>query len=484
MIKPDIHKLTGSDIWTEISADELLIIIPDSTEAPSNSLAQAITDRAHFVLEESFFQATLGLYIFRENPSARILVLKWQENEISTFEARWVSHRLFAKLSQLVHSPKVAVFLPGKATPLQMAMAEDIYFSACSTLFDSSPFECFRLLVQNEAQLPSTEAYTIRFQGHLSYRQWINENPDTMTSQTLGDRLQQFALDHNLEFTKMRTARLEEERLNLIVAVGKASEASPPRMFILRHNCHPGSSPLVLIGKGITFDAGGLNIKTADRFIDTMKNDMGGAALMSNLFMALVKLGYKGPLALVIPSCENVIGPDALRPGTILKNRKGRSIIVENTDAEGRLLLADAISYADELLNPSQIITAATLTVASLKQFSSYVTPVYFSSSAFEGRLRESGKIWGEEFAFNRSFLPFEVANHTMAADLTNTGRLPGLATEGSRSNIAAHFLKSFARAPFVHLDIFCTTWNWAGDYPGARYGATGAAFNSLLGAL
>ena len=484
MITPSIHRIDAAGVWSEMATFDLAIIIPDPGAPLDPSLRQMVVERSHPVLEETFMAATLGLYIMRDNPSTRLLLIDWRDETISPFEARWLAHHLVARLGELVHSPKIAAYLPGEATLLQIAMAEDLYFYGLSPLFDDGPYERFRLLVPHNAKTPSPENYLFRFSGLLSYRQWINENPDTMTSQAIGDRLQQFGIDYNLPFTKMRTARLEEERLNLIVAVGKASEASPPRLFTLLHNCHPGTSPLVLIGKGITFDSGGINVKSPDRFVDTMKNDMGGAALMSNLFMTLVKSGYKGPLALVIPACENAIGPDALRPGTILKSRSGRSILVDSTDAEGRLLLADAITYADERLNPALILSAATLTTASLRQFSPYITPVYFAGENFAQKLREKASSWGEEFAFHQKFLPFHAANATIAADFTNSGKLPKHAAESSRSNIAAHFLKSFARAPLIHLDIFSTTWNWAGDYPGTRYGATGAAFNSLLAAL
>ena len=484
-LTPYFHQLAGNEFLNEGAEDELLVVIGDPGASPDQELEGLLAARTCLVLENSFSGAAAGLYVLRDNPKKCVVVVRFAAPlMISSFEARWLAHRLFVKIRELTHQRKTAVFLPGKVTPLQIVMAEDIFFYDCTPLYDAHTQESFRMIVPTGIQLPDSRDYAIRFEGQHAYRQWINENPDTLTSQEIGDRLQQFALDHHLEFTKMRTSRLEEERLNLIVAVGRASETSPPRLFTLMHNYRPGSKPLVLIGKGVTFDAGGINVKTADRLVDTMKNDMGGAALMSSLFMALVKTGYDGPLVLLVPACENVIGPDALRPGTVVKNRTGRSIVVENTDAEGRLLLADAISYAEEQFDPGLVMTAATLTTASLHQFSPYITPVYFAPQGFRENLRRHGVQWGEEFTFPRKFLPFQAANDTTAADLTNKGRLPKLALESSRSNIAAHFLQSFSRSPLIHLDIFCTTWNWAGDYPGARYGATGAVFNSMLAHL
>jgi leucyl aminopeptidase len=92
--------------------------------------------------------------------------------------------------------------------------------------------------------------------------------------------------------------------------------------------------------------------------------------------------------------------------------------------------------------------------------------------------------MWGEEYTFWSDFLPFLQGNKTNAADLTNMGRMPSHASTGGGSNVAAHFLREFAVQPLIHIDIFASTWNWSGDYPGAHYGATGAPFNSVFQAL
>jgi leucyl aminopeptidase len=130
------------------------------------------------------------------------------------------------------------------------------------------------------------------------------------------------------------------------------------------------------------------------------------------------------------------------------------------------------------------MITAATITTAALRQFSNFFTPVHFASEAFKLALTEAATVWGEGFTFWGRFLPFEAANATRCADLSNAGHLPSDASIGAGSNIAAHFLRSFAERPLTHIDIFNTVWNWSQDYPGAAYGATGAVFNSLFTAL
>jgi leucyl aminopeptidase len=231
----------------------------------------------------------------------------------------------------------------------------------------------------------------------------------------------------------------------------------------------------------VTFDTGGINLKPHEGFVNCMKNDMGGAGLMANLFMALVESGYPGPLAVAIPCCENLIGEKAVKPGAIIRSYAGKDVIIEHTDAEGRLILADALAYTQKKLDPALTVIAATLTTASLRQFTNFFTAVHFASPAFQAGLTASGKAWGEEFSFWGEFLPFLQGNKSNAADLTNMGRMPSHASMGGACNVAAHFLKEFATQPLVHVDIFASTWNWSGDYPGAHYGATGAPLNSLF---
>jgi leucyl aminopeptidase len=200
--------------------------------------------------------------------------------------------------------------------------------------------------------------------------------------------------------------------------------------------------------------------------------------------MALVESNYAGPLVLVVPACENLIAERSVKPGAIIKSYAGKDVIIEHTDAEGRLILADAMHYAQKRFDPGLSVIAATLTTASLRQFANYFTPVHFASEPVRQAIADGGKKWGEEFTFWGDFLPFREGNKSEAADLTNMGRLASHASMGGGSNVAAHFLREFTLGPLVHIDICASTWNWSGDYPGAHYGATGAPFNGLFSAI
>ncbi|MBC7660752.1 MAG: hypothetical protein H7249_13735 [Chitinophagaceae bacterium] len=409
-------------------------------------------------------------------------VVTWKKNDRHPLEKRWILSQFYRGLRQQYRASRLTIVLT-QATSQDTALAEDAYLCAMRPNDEGNDWSQVSILSvkRNETADPFAK---IRFEALQGYRKWINENPDELTSIEIGKRLKTFAEAHGCGFVELGLEELKKEKMNLLLAVGQGSVKSPARCYYLTHKLTPGKKPIMLLGKGITFDTGGINIKAFESFVNAMKNDMGGAALMSHLFMALVKSGYSEPLVLAIPSCENLVDANAMKPGSLIQSRKGPKVFIEHTDSEGRLILADALSYGEDTYKPALTITAATLTTASLRQFTNYFTAVHFAPEKFQNALHEAGRLWGERFSCWEDFLPFAGGNKTKFGDLTNMGRLPSHASMGGGSNVAAHFLREFAAGPFIHFDIFATCWNWSGDYPGAPQGATGAAFNSLFETL
>ncbi len=325
------------------------------------------------------------------------------------------------------------------------------------------------------------------------FRRWVNEDPSVRTSLAICEDVRQLAeLDlggGTLEIEIIEEARLSELGLNLLLAVGQASDASPPRLALARWTpsalvAQESRRPLMLLGKGITFDTGGINVKPYESFVSHMRNDMAGAALAFAAFRHLVMGGYPRPLVLAIPTCENAVGERAMRPGTVVKSHRGQRVKIDHTDAEGRLVLADALSYAEERFAPELTFCFATLTTAALQAYGPYATPVHFATQPVEAALKGASERTGEDLHFFPSRAWHYEANRDDEADLKNTGRLPGYMPHAAGSRNAAHFLLHFARAALVHADIFASTWNWGGDYPGTGYGATGAPLRSFIMAL
>lgn len=484
MLIPSLVPVDGKNPESLIAPDETLVVLGAKTDGPRAAWITALIESSVKGMRQNHHYATLHFGFLRAGASPYCIV-EWTAPGAHALERRWVLQRLGVLLTTQFNLRKLAVYLEAGSGPEQIAMAEDLLTRTMTPRYEAAKLTAMRLLSPEPARLAELDPHrATRLARQIGFRSWVNENPDELTSIELGLRLQSFCKAHSCGFETLGLERLQELGMNLLLAVGQASDRSPSRLHLATHNVTKDSRPLLLVGKGITFDTGGINLKPHESFVNCMKNDMGGAGLMGQLFMALVESAYPGPLALAIPCCENLIDARAMKPGAIIRSYAGKDVIIDHTDAEGRLILADALNYAQKQWNPALTVMAATLTTASLRQFTNFFTPVHFSSTAFQAELTKAGRAFGEEFTYWDAFLPFLCGNKSNAADLTNMGRMPSHASMGGGSNVAAHFLREFAVAPMVHIDIFASTWNWSGDYPGAHYGATGAPFNALFHAL
>ena len=362
--------------WIEIGSedprkhhakDTLLIVLHSGPNEEHSKWVDELETKAIPVMEKrlEYIKAYCG---FANDKSAPFAIIRWLKDGNGTFERRWLLGHFIKRIRTQFESIKKLAVVIANDTPskLDIAMAEDIYSSICNHLFDSLKIKSCDILVRDIKQIEKKDPYfRDRFSYNLNYRFWINENPDIRTSIKIGEDLKSFAMQHSCDFQEMTESELQKEGMNLILAVGGASEISPPRCFLLSKNLKEGSQPLMLVGKGITFDTGGINVKPFESFVNCMRNDMGGASLMANLFMALVATGYDKPVALVIPACENLVAQKSMKPGAIYQSHKGLDVAVDHTDAEGRLILADALSYGEQVFEPSSILCAATLTTSA-----------------------------------------------------------------------------------------------------------------------
>jgi leucyl aminopeptidase len=269
----------------------------------------------------------------------------------------------------------------------------------------------------------------------------------------------------------------EGENYPAIHAVGRA--AAPhraPRMIEIAWG-EPGAPVLAIVGKGIVFDTGGLDIKPSSG-MRLMKKDMGGAAHALALGRMVMALGLKVRLHVLVPVAENAIAGDAMRPGDVIASRKGLSIEIGNTDAEGRLVLADALARAAEL-NPALTIDMATLTGAARVALGPQVIPFFTTDDALAADLERASVEAADPLWRLPLWAGYEEALDSDIADLKNDP--DGWAQAGSVT--AALFLKRFApeSGAWVHLDIFA--WNPKGR-PGFPAGAEAQAIRALLRVL
>lgn len=391
----------------------------------------------------------------------------------SRAEIRWVADQVLRKARALHRLGAVTLHSEIADTDLLRTLALDLHHATKGELTWASE---------------GPVADDVRRIGVLEdgVRSWINEDPSTRTSLAIAKDVTDWARGHDSVAVEVLDEKpLAELGLALLLAVGQGSDVSPARLVIARYRPKGAQgAPLMLLGKGITFDTGGINVKPYEAYVSHMKNDMAGAALAWGLFKGLVQSGYPKPLTLALPTCENAVGSRSMRPGAVVQSYRGPSVRIDHTDAEGRLVLADALAYVGDVDAPEQVLCFATLTTAALIAYGPFATPVHFAAPEFASMLEAAGERNGEDLHVFPRRIWHEEANKDQEADLRNTARLAGEASRGAGSRNAAHFLAHFTDRPLVHFDIFASAWNWSGEAPGAGYGATGAPFRTVFDAL
>jgi leucyl aminopeptidase len=273
-----------------------------------------------------------------------------------------------------------------------------------------------------------------------------------MTPRHMAAKATELAQDAGLEIDVLDEARMLEKGMGSLLGVSRGSD-EPATLTVMTYRGDPSSTEmLALVGKGLTFDSGGISIKPAEAMHE-MKYDMCGGAGVIGAMYAIGKLKPKINVMGVIPSSENLPGPKAMKPGDILRAMNGKTIEVINTDAEGRLILADALCYAREL-GATKIVDAATLTGACVVALGHAASGVMSNDDAFAERFLAIVGDVGERYWRLPLYDDFDTQIKSDIADIKNTGGRPGGA------ETAGAFLKNFvADVPWIHLDIAGTAY-------------------------
>ena len=281
------------------------------------------------------------------------------------------------------------------------------------------------------------------------------------------------AAEAGLECEILGPAEMEAEGMDALLSVARGSREEP-RLIVLRHlGGETGDAPLVLVGKGLTFDAGGISLKPA-RGMEKMKYDMSGGAAVLGAMLAIGRLGLPVNVTGVVPSSENLPSGTATKPGDVISSRAGRSIEVINTDAEGRLILADALHYASEW-GPAAIVDCATLTGACVVALGHHRSALLGNDEGLLGELREAGDRAAEPCWPLPLDAEYRRQLRSDFADLKNVGGRP------AGTITAACFLSEFVEgAPWAHLDIAGTAYGKTRK-PYLRNGPAGIPCRLLL---
>ncbi len=278
-------------------------------------------------------------------------------------------------------------------------------------------------------------------------RNLINESAQVITPQFLADVAESLDLDVRI----YETDDIEKLGMGAYLAVAQGS-VQPPKFIHMRYSCDNPVKKVAIIGKGITFDSGGMDLKPPSSML-TMKDDMSGAACVIAAMQAITKLNPDVEVHGIIAACENMIGGGAYKPGDILTAKNGKTIEVDNTDAEGRLTLADALCYACDL-GVDEVIDIATLTGACMVALGTYASGIMGNDEGFVKTLIETAKKAGERFWELPLWDEYGESLKSSIADMKNTGsRWGGASTAGV-------FLKKFVKnVKWAHIDIAGTAY-------------------------
>ena len=293
------------------------------------------------------------------------------------------------------------------------------------------------------------------------------------TPSHLAEQAEAMAREVGLEVEVFDVDRIRSERMHALSAVSQGSEQEP-RFIVLRHRGAGGGDPWVaLVGKGLTFDAGGISIKPAHGMED-MKFDMSGGAAVIGAMRAVAELELPLNVVGLVPSTENLLSGKALKPGDVIQTRGGRTVEVINTDAEGRLILADALDYAREL-GASTIVDLATLTGAVVIALGHHAIAVLGTDDGLIQAMRDAGERAGERCWPLPLWSEYRKQLRSEVADMMNVGGRPG------GTITAAWFLREFVGdASWAHLDIAGTAYGTE-PLPYQRKGAYGVPVRLLV---
>ncbi len=305
-------------------------------------------------------------------------------------------------------------------------------------------------------------------------RGWVATPGNLLTPTRFAEAAQKLYEGTGLEVEVLDQAALEREKAGALLGVARGS-AEPPVMITVRWDGGAPDGPrLALVGKGITFDTGGISIKPSAG-MDAMKDDMGGGAAVLAAMWAIAQLKPRANVIGVVPATENMPGGRAYKPGDVLTSMSGKTIEVLNTDAEGRIILADGLEWARRM-GATHVVDVATLTGAIVVALGHVNTGMFSNDEEFAQMVLRASRRGGDRFAPIPMDPEYDVAISTEVADMKNVGgRQAGSIT-------AAVFLRQFVgELPWVHLDIAGTAWNDQGDLTVVPKGPSGTPVRSFV---
>ena len=452
--------------------DALVVLIPDGLKPARGPLADWLTRH----LKNGDFSTQVGFHVslFEAPAWAAKRVCFVGAGSAGAAQLRQALTAAWAVLKG-AKPEAITVWVPESATPLvgpAMQALADASYVFTTTKPSAKPRHLKRVTlampdaVKHKSEFSRQQALV---EGVEWAKEWGNRPANHATPSMLAKAAQSLGKQRRMRVQVMGPKEVAKLGMGSFVAVAQAS-TEPLRFIVMHYNgAAKSKAPVVLVGKGITFDTGGISLKPGAG-MDEMKFDMCGAASVMGTFMALAKLQPAINVVGLIPACENMPDGRALKPGDVVTSMSGQTIEILNTDAEGRLILCDALTYAKRF-KPSAVIDIATLTGACVIALGHVRSGLYATDDGLAKALETAGEA-AQDLCWR---MPLDEA---YAEGLkSNFADVANVADRAAGSVTAAKFLQRFATDfPWAHLDIAGTAWK-----SGAAKGATGRPVGLLL---
>lgn len=333
---------------------------------------------------------------------------------------------------------------------------------------------------EQEIEISQINKSKVICDGVFYSRNLANSPPNHINPDTLASSAKSLGSIKNISVEILDQSQIKEMGMNGIISVGKGSENAPKVIIVNYNNPKANDKPILLVGKAVTFDTGGISIKPSDR-MDEMKFDKSGGCTVLGIMKAIGNLALPLNVVAIVPAVENMPSGSSYRPGDIVHMYNGKTVEVLNTDAEGRMILADAISYGISKYSPKCVIDFATLTGACIVALGTNVAGIIGNNDKLIQQLRVSGTTTGEkiwQLPLYEEF--FDLIKSNVASIKNIGGRTGGTIT-------AAAFLSNFVEnVPWAHFDIAGTAWTQDGTSEKSYNpkGATGFGIRLILNFL
>lgn len=445
--------MIGIDKIQTIKADISVVVVCNSENI--NSLREGVLSKQQLEYIRAEFE-NKGIREFSFNDLERYVFVNIVEQEGIDYKDKEKYRRLGARVLQLCDKKYIKDLQLVTPIDKEMILGFVEGMLLASYVFDRYKTDPKRLIhpfdnlhiCDKDISMQDIESLRIICEATEKCRDMVNEPVTVINATTLAETIKNMGQETGMQVDIWDKAKIEKEKMGGILAVNKGS-VEPPTFTIMEYKPqnHKNSRPIVLVGKGIVYDTGGLNIKTGN-FMNDMKSDMAGAAVMASVMYACARLNLPIHIIGLFPATDNRPGLNAYASGDIVNMYDGTNVEVVNTDAEGRMILADALAFAKQY-NPSLVIDAATLTGAASRAIGPFgIAAVEEKAESFMEVLKTCGKRVYERIAEFPFWEEYDNCIKSEIADIKNSGEsYAGMITAGK-------FLAYFTNYPYIHLDI------------------------------